>query len=104
MSPKLNNEIAVIGIDLGNSSFCLVGPGSALHRCQRSTFKLFDQLVGAQQNRWGHDKAERRGGLAVHEHLELGRELHREIARLLAAQDAIDIVAARRKISSWSTP
>ena len=37
MSPKLNNEIAVIGIDLGNSSFCLVGPGSALHRCQRST-------------------------------------------------------------------
>src|SRR5215470_14457679 len=31
------------------------------------------------------------GGLAVHGHLELGRKLHREIARLLAAQDAIDI-------------
>ena len=31
------------------------------------------------------------GGLAVHDHLELGRKLHREIARLLAAQDAIDI-------------
>jgi hypothetical protein len=31
------------------------------------------------------------GGLAVHGHLELGRKLHREIARLFAAQDAIDI-------------
>ena len=50
-----------------------------------------DHLVGAQQNRWGYGKAERRGGLAVHDHLELGRELHREIARLFAAQDAIDI-------------
>jgi hypothetical protein len=39
----------------------------------------------------GYGKAERRGGLAVHDHLEPGRELHREITRLLAAQDAIDI-------------
>ena len=34
---------------------------------------------------------ERRGGLAVYGHLKLGRELHREIARLRAAQNAIDI-------------
>jgi hypothetical protein len=34
---------------------------------------------------------ERRDGPAVHDHLELGRKLHREIARLLAAQNAIDI-------------
>jgi hypothetical protein len=33
----------------------------------------------------------RRGGLEVHGHLEFCRELHRKIARLLAAQDAIDI-------------
>src|SRR5215470_13888685 len=52
---------------------------------------LFDHLVRAQQNRWGYGKAERRGGLTVHDHLELGRKLHREIARLRAAQDAIDI-------------
>ena len=30
-------------------------------------------------------------GLAVHDHLEFCRELHREIARLLPAQDAINI-------------
>jgi hypothetical protein len=50
-------------------------------------------LVGAQQYRWGYRKAERRGGPAIHDHLELGRKLHREIARLLATQDAIDAAA-----------
>ena len=39
----------------------------------------------------GYGKAERLGGLAVHDHLELGRQLHREIARFIAAQNAIDI-------------
>ena len=38
--------------------------------------QLFDLLVGAQQNRWGYRKVERRGGLAVHEHLELCRQLN----------------------------
>jgi hypothetical protein len=56
----------------------------------RARAALFDHLVRAQQNRWGHDKAKRLGGLAVQGHLELGRKLHREIARLLAAQDAIE--------------
>jgi hypothetical protein len=49
----------------------------------------------------GYGKAKRLGGLEVHGHLELGRELHREIARLLAAQDAIDIsggATAARKV------
>jgi hypothetical protein len=33
----------------------------------------------------------RLGGLEVHDHLVFHRKLHREIARLLAAQNAIDI-------------
>ena len=36
MSPKLNSEIAVIGIDLGKNSFRLVGPGSVLQPCKQS--------------------------------------------------------------------
>jgi hypothetical protein len=52
---------------------------------------LLHHFVRAQQNRWGHGKAKRRGGLAVHNHLKLGRELHWEIAQLLAAQTAIGI-------------
>jgi hypothetical protein len=67
---------------------------SAINRHKQ---QLFDHLGGAQQNRWGYRKAERRGGLAVHGHLKLGRELHREIARLLAAQNAIDIGCSATK-------
>ena len=61
---------------------------SAINRHNRH---LFDHLVGAQRDRWGYGKAKRLGGLEVHGHLEFRRELHREIARLLAAQDAINI-------------
>ena len=52
---------------------------------------LFDHLVGAQQNRWRYRKTKRPGGLAVQDHLKFYRELHREIARLCAAQNPIDI-------------
>src|SRR6516162_8989440 len=61
---------------------------SAINRHNR---RLFDHLGGAQHYRWGYGKTERLGGLEVDDHLELGRKLHREIARLLAAQDAIHI-------------
>ena len=36
MSPKLNSEIAVIGINLGKNSFRPVGSGSALQPCKQS--------------------------------------------------------------------
>ena len=39
----------------------------------------------------GYRKAKRRGGLAVHDHLEFCRKLYREIVRHLAAQSVIDI-------------
>jgi hypothetical protein len=51
----------------------------------------FDHLVGDGENARRNGNAERLGGLKVYDHLELGRKLHREIGRLLAAQDAIDI-------------
>ena len=59
---------------------------------------LFDYLVCAQQYRWGYGKTERRGGLAVHDHLVFHRKLHREIARLRAAQNAIDIRGGTTKV------
>ena len=58
-------------------------------RCSKN--RLFDLLIRAQQNRCGHRKAERLRGLELHDHLKFGWKLHREIARLFAAQDAIDI-------------
>ena len=50
-----------------------------------------DHLVSAQQDGLRHSKAERLGGLEVHDHLEFCRKQHREIARLGAPQNAIDI-------------
>src|SRR5262249_2956501 len=44
-----------------------------------------------QQYRPRYGKPERLGGLEVQDRLEFCRQLHWEIARLLAAQDAIDI-------------
>jgi hypothetical protein len=55
----------------------------------RATASLLDHLIRAQYYRWGYGKAERFGGFAVHDHLELARQLHREIARPRAAQNAI---------------
>jgi hypothetical protein len=61
---------------------------------------LFNHLVGAQPNRKRYLKTERRSGLAVHDHLELGRELHREnvpqeiIGKLNAA--AVEALADQR--------
>jgi hypothetical protein len=51
-----------------------------------------------------HRKAERLGGLEVDDHLELGRKLYWEIARVCAAQDAIDIGGSATKVSTASGP
>jgi len=47
--------------------------------------------------------AKPRGGLEVQDHL-FGRELHREIARFLAAQDSIDIGGGATKEVYLVTP
>ena len=51
----------------------------------------FDHLVGARQHARRHVKAERFGGLEVDHQLVLGRRLHRQVGRLLALEDAIDV-------------
>jgi len=52
---------------------------------------LFDHLVGAHQERFRDFQAERLGGLQVDHQFELGRRLDRQVGRLLAAQNAVDI-------------
>src|SRR5262245_34333708 len=65
---------------------------------------LVDHLVGAQQNRSRHRKAERLGGLEVDRHLKFDRLLNGQVGRLRATENAIDIKGgATEYISQFSS-
>src|SRR5260370_10749876 len=53
--------------------------------------RLFNHLVGAAEQRQRHCDAERLRGLEVDGEFVLGRRLYREVRRLLALENAIDI-------------
>src|SRR5262249_928376 len=57
----------------------------------RHNQQLFDLLIRAKQNGWRYGKAKPVGGFEVHDNLKFCGKLHREIARLLAAENAIHI-------------
>jgi hypothetical protein len=64
--------------------------GSTAVSCQKWPVS-FDHLVGLLQKLLRDGDAKRFGGLEIDDEVELARKLHRQIARLGALQDAIDI-------------
>ena len=52
---------------------------------------LFDRHVRAQQDRCRHIEAKRLGGRHIEHGLVFHRQLHRQIGRLLALKDAVDV-------------
>src|SRR5262249_40646603 len=52
----------------------------------------FDHLVGAPQERSRDHQAKRPGGGQIHDEIEPGRLLDRDVARLRATQNLVDIV------------
>ena len=61
-----------------------------MSRCSKTARYSITSSARASSDR-RHVEAERLGGLEVDDQLELGRRLHRQVGRLLALEDAIDI-------------
>ena len=64
--------------------------------CQKPTFALqqgglLDHLVGAGEQHRRHIKAEGLGRSQIDHQFVFGRRLHRQVGRLLAFEDAIDV-------------
>jgi len=74
--------------------------GHAAVRAGRRRGLLIDDLIRAQHYRWGYGKTERRGGLAVHAHLELGRQLHRVAGQRLSTGGMAEVLAAHPVLRS----
>src|SRR5262245_62930769 len=75
-------------IDAARTTFSLV-PQTALSR--RSKIPLFDHLISTREQRGRHTEAKRLGGLEINHQLILGWGLYRQVARLLALEDTIDV-------------
>ena len=66
--------------------------------------RLFDHLVGANEQRDRHGDAERLGSLQVDNEIVFGRKLHRQLARILALEDAINVSRRLPVLVSYIRP
>jgi hypothetical protein len=67
------------------------------HALQQRT-SLFDHLIGSRKQFVWDGESERLGGLEIDDQLILCRQLHGEIGRLLALEDAVDISCRQAKL------
>ena len=89
----------------GSHSLLFRSDSSLALRCPRGpSTPSFDDLVGGGKQRRRHVEAEAFGRSEIDDPLELGRRLDRQVARLLALEDAIDVPGPRRNWSTTSGP
>src|SRR5262245_55677656 len=60
---------------------------------ERTLRPLFDHLISTAEQRLRDGNAEPLGGLEVDDKLVFGRRLHRQVSRLLALEDAINVLS-----------
>jgi hypothetical protein len=67
---------------------------NAMKRCCDAPARfcsLLDHLVGPEEDRLRHRKAERLGGLEVHGHLKFGWHLNGQVGWLFASENSVHI-------------
>jgi hypothetical protein len=66
--------------------------------CAAHRTGLFDHFVGTREQGLRDIKSECLGGLEINYEFVLGRRLHRQIGRLLALEDAVDIAGGASEL------
>ena len=80
------------------SALARVRYGPIADSCTAANITLFNHLIGACEQRRRNSKAKSPGRLEIDHEFELGRCLDRKVGRLLALEDAVDVI--RRSIGS----
>jgi len=95
-------NVALVGHILGvhphnpaGDPACLGIPANMIADLEHSSHDgaLFDHIGGNREQRWRHVEAESSCRPEVDAQFEPGRKLHRQVARLLAFEDAINIAS-----------
>src|SRR5438876_10954073 len=84
---------------LPSGRYSLLGPD--FHRLDRTSLRLahsLNHLVRAGEQRLWHGEAQRLRGLKVDHQFILGRRLHRQIGRLLAFEDTVDVAGSAAEL------
>ena len=71
---------------------------------KRTSSRSLDHLIGASKQSCWHIKTEGLGGLEIDHQFVLGRRLHREVARLFALEDAIDVAGRPTELADHIRP